>query len=655
MLIRFFGFLLALFFFSVIAANPNAVFQPDFSGKPVFLPQNTPIIPLCNNPLDPSCMNQWSHQAIPLAVTGPGTGMIPTMNLFVPSFIPSGIIYDSIGDNENWRTYTPPSFSSRKRRRRRHRSRLDIGRADRRDSSDKKDAEDKDSSVQKEKDKESSAIKGVKVEFQYNTEEPNQARMVKTDEKGNTKIFEGQVAYVPVNDIKKEEPMEETSRTDVSETPPSGEEGLKPSASGKKEPVVSPRARDEPDVPDQDTVGASHRISKDTNAVSGTTKENKPGCVVINEEKTEADFCFECQRDSEKAPVLFSLIDDREGFLDSLKKYLRKVSSKAQSRIANKISGASDTITKICSPEKSLEDIIGHFEETCPPPYKKNFKKFFEKAYCESCKKGIPPEIMMAMMSIESSGKCSAVSNTTHERSAGLFQINAKVHKCRDQTGTVYEEGASDNLQCLKDPINNLNTSIDIFLDRYSRVNPTALEESQCKSWLDITDIKERDAWRRAVSAYNSGPGWVTRAIESVRDNKTLKSTRYLRGRHTRINSIYKSDEASWEELRAYYFLEKLSQGIEINNIDEVCGYYIDKECKKKVEAECKKKNDEECKARIDEECKIQEAGTGRRISCTISNLAHTEAVLGRNVKDTPPGMVEIWSQYIRNNKPDCK
>ena len=80
-------------------------------------------------------------------------------------------------------------------------------------------------------------------------------------------------------------------------------------------------------------------------------------------------------------------------------------------------------------------------------------------------------------------------------------------------------------------------------------------------------------------------------------------------------------------------FCGKTLSRIEINDIDEVCGYYIDKECKKKVEAECKKKNDEECKARTDEECKIQEAGTGRKLSCTILNLAHTEAVLGRNVK----------------------
>ena len=121
-----------------------------------------------------------------------------------------------------------------------------------------------------------------------------------------------------------------------------------------------------------------------------------------------------------------------------------------------------------------------------------------------------------------------------------------------------YRRNTPANLQCFKDPINNLNKGIDILFNHYGEVN--ANSTSQCKSWLEMT-LSERDAWRRGVSAYNGGPGWVTRAIESVRDRRTLVNTDYLTGTHKKINSRYKNDTASWEQLRVYYFAEKLSPG----------------------------------------------------------------------------------------------
>ena len=68
----------------------------------------------------------------------------------------------------------------------------------------------------------------------------------------------------------------------------------------------------------------------------------------------------------------------------------------------------------------------------------------------------------------------------------------------------------------------------------------------------------------------------------------------------------------SWEELRRYFLMEKLLQG--------------DKEGYK----------------------------TGRKNSATLSNLAHVEAVLGREAKGSPPGVVEYWSQYVKDNPKEC-
>ena len=145
----------------------------------------------------------------------------------------------------------------------------------------------------------------------------------------------------------------------------------------------------------------------------------------------------------------------------------------------------------------------------------------------------------------------------------------------------------------------------------------------QCRSWLDMKG-DERNWWRRGISAYNSGPIWVMRAIKSAHDERTKKDTAYLSKEFAEARKNYKKYKEyfkgykeyplSWEQLRVYYFLEKLSP-----------------------------KNTSKTK-------------TGRKLSSTVLNIAHTEAILGREVKveDAPPSMVEIWSQYIRNNKPSC-
>ena len=45
----------------------------------------------------------------------------------------------------------------------------------------------------------------------------------------------------------------------------------------------------------------------------------------------------------------------------------------------------------------------------------------------------------------------------------------------------------------------------------------------------------------------------------------------------------------------------------------------------------------------------MQERKLGREEKHNLSNLSHTEAILGREVKGSPVGMIEVWSQYKRN------
>ena len=121
------------------------------------------------------------------------------------------------------------------------------------------------------------------------------------------------------------------------------------------------------------------------------------------------------------------------------------------------------------------------------------------------------------------------------------------------------------------------------------------------KSWKDIP-FEKRDAWRRAVSAYNGGPNWVNRAVESVENVKFSTGTN-LQGTHkgNTLAGVAKQSKADWETLRMYYFKEKLH------------------------------------------------GRNGRDIQFTISNVAHVEAIFGREVEGGHPALIDTWSDYIQD------
>ncbi|MCZ0933151.1 MAG: transglycosylase SLT domain-containing protein, partial [Oligoflexia bacterium] len=381
--------------------------------------------------------------------------------------------------------------------------------------------------------------------------------------------------------------------------------------------TTAPTTEESESSPLSDQTKITYQISRDTYVLPAGTKEVQPGCFVIDrqETETEAGFCPTCKRSEENNSVL-NFLTQSHSFVNSIQNYLKKVVVSSKDKIEKQTDGEGSDVQKICSPEISLKAIINNFNKTCPSPYNNNFKKFFKKAHCKSCKKGIPVELMLAMMSIESAGRCQAFAGNAFENSTGLFQVDGRQHGCRDEKGDTYKKNTQDNLQCLKDPINNLNKATHILVDRYKKTNPGSVSKGQCKNWMSLSPA-ERDSWRRGVSAYNGGPGWVTRAIKSARDQRTLQDTNYLSGTHKHIELRDKLDTASWEELRLFYFIEKLSPG----NLGS--------------------RNLPECKNFLERDG----GGTGRQLCLTVSNLAHTEAVLGRELKGSM-GMVEIWSQY---------
>ena len=487
----------------------------------------------------------------------------------------------------------------------------------------------------------SSGNTSVEREFFAHREDSDRVVAITTNREGTEEITEGQIAYVNEDALISVPVPDPTPAPDSAPTPDSA-----PAPDSVPVPDPTPAPAPAPDsafdsAPEDDSsadgnsgnlaasetsspaAADTYQTTQPTTALPAATgvKEIQEGCFLIEgksldkdkQAQTEASFCPDCRKESADSTVLSSLLGD-EGILQKLQDWLSQVSTKGQKRIAGKIAGGGriDSVEKICSPERSLSAIINNFKEKCLG----SFKDFFERSYCKSCKKGIPPELMMAMMSIESAGKCPATNDNPNEHSVGLFQVDASQHyTCNDQTYRQSSPPQPSLVACLKNPVNNLAKGLEIFSDHYEKVNGEnpPPPSSKCPVWTDLPP-EERDRQRKALSAYNGGPGWVLRAIRSAHETKLLESGQsgMLSGTQRELPQEYVGDSTNWEDLRWIYFIEKLLP-----------------------------------------------AEQGKAVDNTISNLAHVEAVLGRDVPGARPSLVDLWSQYTKNfikrDSPQCR
>ena len=614
MLIRLFNFFCLLFLILQATANPNwtgvnpPAFVPDFSGQAFIIPQGTIIAPLCANPMEPSCLSQWGHQAIPLSIQQ-GLGPSP-YQYFLPAFIPSQVLLEDPRNSENWLPYTASfkGYSSggselQRTAVRRRKGGKSSSRADKKQetSEEQKEREepDKKKTEQEGTEVEGESKKASKPEDKAPGNKPEQTQPPKTEEPSRKGPVQApQEEDEPVYYISKKDP----SKMALVNIDASG----KVTATGGTVAFISSETLEELVVPDPSLPvsdsqqkesssgkssrpdgksvppGASiqnkiktplYRVRQDSIALPATVKEIKPGCFVINksESKTEGNHCFECDILKETGAKESEIID----FFKSVSKIVKK------KIFDNTYTHNKDMETKICSPESSLKAVIGNFKKTC----EMDFSDFFSNNYCKICKKGVPPAVTFALMTVESSGRCKAVGTSGHkEKSVGLFQINANAHQCTPNHG----KGTSANAACLMKIDNNFQASINILIEKYNYLNKANVQtDGGCKSWLKIPDT-EREAWRKAVSGYNSGEAHVKQVLDDI-----AKKESYTK-------------PIIWEELRAFYFKYP-----------------------------------------------------GRRAEKFIKlNMAYTEAILGRETSGNVyggRGMVEIWTQYIEKKRREGK
>ena len=557
---RFFNsFLILLVFLGVESKSLNyghpsvpviPPYYPNFSKPVTILPQGTSVLPICSFNSHSACFNQWTSQAMPLSIQ---QGDTRQFNYFIPSFVPEVKLPSDSVTKKGWKKST----YSREN---------DFG----------------------------------KRTFYFNETNPERVRMVDINSEGVEVSTEGSVLFLNVNDLKEYD----SNRTiEIEDAQPSEERAESSDAtteSLRSGPVQQPN--DSPDS--NESSYRSYQVSRDTIALPASRgSEVKPGCFRVNkmEVETQAAFCFECIRNNSENAYFNSLLkqDSLLSKLQTLFKTTQKMSvNKIEAQITGSLSG--DGETQICSPVQRLSAIIKNFESKCPPYNQKGkgFKRFFKETLCKSREKGVPVELMMGMMSVESSGKCTA-RNTDGENSSGLFQVDSNQHICKKG----YKKGTERNARCLSNIHNNWDKSIEILSTFYKNTNGKELEKPS-KDWLDM-EPKDRNAFRRAVAGYNGGY-WFLNATRVAKNNTKKDKSKY--------GLAYKHDKSTWEEIRAFYFVQHLKRNSKY---------------------------------------------TRRSLKNDLSNLAHTEAILGREVKNSVPGMVEIWAQYkrefVQQNPTQCQ
>lgn len=215
---------------------------------------------------------------------------------------------------------------------------------------------------------------------------------------------------------------------------------------------------------------------------------------------------------------------------------------------------------------------------------------------------GVPAEILLALMTQESSGKCFVLnSETDRTQSVGLFQINsdsAKFPRCTaEQKRQIRAVGSAYKLskapRCLENPIVNLDEAIRII-----KINKTYLTQNPPKTF-DDKQLSETDLWRLVASGYNGGAAWALKAKTDLE--------RFNAKNGTSLNPH------SWEDLRLFYLRRWLSRKDEKQFFGATTG--------------------------------------GRSKSNSISNLAYAENLFGRPGQPSERRtLAQLWTEKLQDS-----
>ena len=358
------------------------------------------------------------------------------------------------------------------------------------------------------------------------------------------------------------------------------------------------------------THGASSNLPADDNHPTPQNEDNDQtlsqfcASVKFDSVRTESG-CLHCTERS----IYYNRLQRIQTALTGISEKLEIVREKKQTNLKER--------KKLCigANDQYIKTFRNNLLGTCKPPMT------IKNIACEACRNDIPPEILLAIASQESDGRCNVTGDIgSSSQSRGLFQINDNSAKnqylndcptCRsiDCGSSEYCPTCNPSIHCgsptkceIYNSIINLREGIRILKQKYQGVNDgSSPVEFQCTDernnrkakWKNLKR-EERDRWRKSVAAYNGGEGYV---FYAYRDMK---------------NCGFSEEETQVWELRRLFFFRR---------------YFDEKNT----------------------HCGASESNR-RSIDNTISNIAYTEAILGRDIENGLPSIVDYWASYLNEN-----
>ncbi len=263
--------------------------------------------------------------------------------------------------------------------------------------------------------------------------------------------------------------------------------------------------------------------------------------------------------------------------------------------IDNLIGEIHDTSKTAFHNRDDSQRIIENFQKTCAPM---SFDTFYNEAKKYAYEERVPLDLLLGIMTQESSGNCGAVNNERNStKSVGLFQINtgsSTVKSCGFSKENLFKK------DCLENPITNLKEGIKILRSKYASVNddhPPKISTTKKNAIFNDLAPLIQDKWRKAISAYNGGEAHVFQAYRDI----------------AKFNELYEENlnPENWE-IRRLFMLRKA--------IERKSGKIFDRQIAYRK---------------------------SRNPDLTIHNLAYVEAIVSSDSSDSDDTQGNKWTSFV--------